>query len=73
MLKGGVIMKEYIINVEGMACSGCEKRIVNVLSQMPEVKKVTADHNTGKVVIEAENLDENTAKEKINDLGFKAI
>ena len=55
-------MKEYIINVEGMACSGCEKRIINVLSQMPEVKKV-----------EAENLDENTAKEKINDLGFKAI
>ena len=52
-------MKEYIINVEGMACSGCEKRIINVLSQMPEVKKVTADHNT--------------AKEKINDLGFKAI
>ena len=37
-------MKEYIINVEGMACSGCEKRVINVLSQMPEVKKVTADH-----------------------------
>ena len=51
-------MKEYIINVEGMACSGCEKRITNVLSQIPEIKKVTADHITGRVVIEAENLDE---------------
>jgi len=66
-------MKEYIINVEGMVCSGCEKRITNVISQIPEVKKVTADHITGKVVIEAENLDENTAKEKINNLGFKAL
>lgn len=66
-------MKEYIINVEGMACFGCEKRITNVISQIPEVKKVTADHITGKVVIEAENLDENTAKEKINNLGFKAL
>jgi copper chaperone len=73
MSKGGIFMKEYIINVEGMACSGCEKRITNVISQIPEVKKVTADHITGKVVIEAENLDENTAKEKINNLGFKAL
>ena len=66
-------MKEYIINVEGMACSGCEKRIINVLSQMPEVKKVTADHNTGKVVIEAENLDEKNVEESLDNLGFEVI
>ena len=40
MSKGGIFMKEYIINVEGMACSGCEKRITNVISQIPEVKKL---------------------------------
>lgn len=66
-------MKEYIINVEGMACSGCEKRITNVLSQIPEIKKVTADHITGRVVIEAENLDEKKVREKISDLGFNAV
>lgn len=66
-------MKEYIINVEGMACSGCEKRITNVLSQIPEIKKVTADHTTGMVVIEAENLDEKEVREKISDLGFNAV
>lgn len=66
-------MKEYIINVEGMMCAGCEKRIINVLCQMPEIKEVTADHTTGRVTIKAEKLDEKTAKEKINNLGFRVI
>lgn len=66
-------MKEYIINVEGMMCSGCEKRIINVLSQMPEINEVTADHKAGKVTIKAESFDEKTAKEKINNLGFRVI
>lgn len=66
-------MKEYIINVEGMMCEGCEKRVINVLSQMSGIKEVTADHKAGKVTIKAENFDEKTVKEKINDLGFRVI
>lgn len=66
-------MKEYIINVEGMECSGCERRIINALSQIPEVKKVSADHKTGKVVIEAENIDEKNIEQSLDNLGFEVI
>lgn len=66
-------MKEYIINVEGMACAGCERRVINVLSQLPGVKEVVADHTTGKVTIKAEAIDESLVKEKISNLGFKVV
>lgn len=66
-------MKEHIIHVKGMSCSGCERRIINALSQMPEIKKVTADHRTGKVVIEAENLNEKNIEDSLDNLGFEVI
>ena len=66
-------MKEYIINVKGMACSGCERRIINALIQMPEIKKVTADHRTGKVVIEAEKNKEKNIENSLDNLGFEVI
>lgn len=63
-------MKEFIIKVEGMECSGCEKRIVNVLSTLPYVEKVTADYTKGTVTIMAESINEQEIEEKIDDLGF---
>lgn len=42
-------MKELELNVIGMHCSGCENRIKNVVSEIKEVKKVEANHETGKV------------------------
>lgn len=63
-------MKEFIIKVEGMKCSGCEKRIINVLSTLPYVEKVTADYTKGTVTIMAENINEQEIEEKIDDLGF---
>lgn len=65
-------MEEIRLNVNGMVCGGCEKRVVNSLSTIDGVKEVTANHNEGTVVIKSdEKIDRNIIKEKIEDLGFE--
>ncbi len=65
-------MNEIIIDVEGMMCEGCEKRIVNALSDVKNIKDVQADHKEGKVVIKSKkDVDMEVVKEKIENLGFK--
>lgn len=65
-------MKEITINVSGMHCEGCEKRIVNSLSTIAEVKEVKANHNNGTVTIKSDKeMDINIIKEQIEDLGFE--
>jgi copper chaperone CopZ len=67
-------IKELILNVEGMHCSGCENRIQKAVSLVDGVKEVKANHETGKVIV---NYEENTNIEEIKnailDLDFKII
>ena len=63
---------ENIINVEGMMCSGCENRIQNAVKSMPNVSDVIASHTEGTVKILGD-IDIESVKEKINDLGFEVI
>ncbi len=64
-------MNEIIIDVEGMMCEGCEKRIVNALGSIDGVVDVSAKHDTGIVkVIAKENVTEDLIKERIEDIGF---
>lgn len=59
------------LNVTGMACEGCEKRIINALTQIPKVGKVVANHTTGIVEIELKDtLNKNDLVETIENLGF---
>jgi len=44
-------MKELELNVTGMKCGGCENRVKNAVSEIKDVKKVEASHETGKVNI----------------------
>lgn len=65
-------MEEIRLNVNGMVCGGCEKRVVNSLSTIDGVKEVIANHNEGTVVIKSdEKIDRNIIKEKIEDLAFE--
>ena len=66
--------KNMEIEVKGMHCEGCEKRIQNVLKTIDGIEEVVADHNTGKVSIKSTkeiNLDE--VKTKIEDLDFEVV
>ena len=67
-------MKNIILNVEGMACGGCEKRIQNALLKVDGVKEVVANHTTGKVNLTIEDtLEEKILKNIISELGFEII
>ena len=65
-------MKELELKVEGMVCGGCEKRVVNSLSTIQGVSEVSANHQTGTVLVKmTEDIDIEVLKEKIEDLGFE--
>lgn len=65
-------MKELELKVEGMVCNGCEKRVVNALSDLQGVSEVIANHQNGTVLVKmTEEVDIEVIKEKIDDLGFE--
>ena len=65
-------MKEITLNVNGMMCGGCENRVKKAVSEIAGVKDVSADHNTGKVVVNMEdNASVDEIKETIEDIGYE--
>ena len=51
-------MKNVVIRVNGMHCSGCENRIKNILSDIEGVEEVKANYKDGIVTVNAnENID----------------
>ena len=65
-------MKELIFNVEGMVCNGCENRVQNALKTIDGIEEVIANHENGTVKVTlSKEVDENTIKEKIEDIGFE--
>lgn len=65
-------MKEIKLNVEGMVCEWCEKRVENALKTINGVNEVIAKHESGIVTIKADNeIEKNVIEEKIEDLGFE--
>lgn len=65
-------MKELIFNVEGMVCNGCENRVQNALKTIDGIEEVTANHENGTVKVTLnKEVDEDTIKEKIEDIGFE--
>ena len=67
-------MKETILIVNGMMCGGCENRVKNAIKNIEGVKDVTADHNTGKVIVISNNeVSEEIIKETLEDIGYEVV
>lgn len=65
-------MKELLLNVEGMHCGGCEKRIQNAVSDIDGVENVEASFEAGTVKVTLNKVvDEKAIKETIEDIGFE--
>lgn len=65
-------MKENIIKIKGMVCSGCENRVQNALKTIEGIETVVANHKKGVVIINSKDeVSEDTIKEKIEDIGFE--
>ena len=64
-------MKELVIKVEGMMCSGCENRVQNALKTIEGVEKVVANHVDGTVTVTLnKDIDEKVIKDKTDDIGY---
>jgi len=67
-------MKETIIKVEGMVCTGCENRVQNALKTIEGIESVVANHKEGTVkVVSTNEVTENAIKDKIEDIGFDVV
>ena len=61
-----------VLNVKGMMCEGCEKRVVNALSEVDEIKNVEASHKDGTVKFETDgDIEIDKIKSIIEDLGYE--
>lgn len=67
-------MKETILIVNGMMCGGCENRVKNAIKNIEGVENVTANHNTGKVIVISNNeVSEEIIKETLEDIGYEVV
>ncbi len=66
-------MSEMTFIVEGMKCSGCEERVRQALLELPGVKSVRANHQSGQVAVacEGDEPDKQEIRQKITTLGYQ--
>jgi copper chaperone CopZ len=64
---------EKTIKVEGMHCRSCEMLLTDVLSEIKNVHKVSADYRKGTVTIAAEPGALEEAKKAIAKEGYKVV
>lgn len=68
-------MKNVKLNVEGMHCEGCSKRLENVLNELEGVESanVSLEEKTADVNYNEEEIRLEEIKEAIIDAGFEVI
>ena len=67
-------MQDIKLNVEGMMCGGCEKRVENAIKQIDGVIEVTANHENKNVDIKLDkDISIEKIKEIIEDLGYDVV
>ncbi|SFQ72660.1 copper chaperone [Amycolatopsis arida] len=65
-------MESWVLQVEGMSCSGCEQRIGTVLRRVEGVSGVVADHTCGRVEVRVDPAvtDRTVLVERIEAAGY---
>ncbi|WP_116040422.1 heavy-metal-associated domain-containing protein [Amycolatopsis palatopharyngis] len=65
-------MESWVLQVEGMSCTGCERRIGSVLRRIDDVTGVTADHTSGRVEVRANSAaSRDVTVQRIEAAGFR--
>lgn len=67
-------MKNIELNIEGMHCEGCSKRLERVLNGIDGVERasVSLEQKLATIEYSEEKVSIDTIKEAINDAGFRA-
>lgn len=64
-------METRELHVDGMTCGGCEQSVVKALLKVQGVTAVRADHTTGTVTVDGEDLVEAGLGAAIEDAGYE--
>ena len=66
-------MEQYTLDVEGMACGGCEQNVTTAANDIEGVHRAEADHETGVVEVTAEADTEASVRDSIHDAGYDVV
>lgn len=58
------------IDIDGMACGGCEDAVTDALEDVPGVETAIADHEAGTATVEG-NVDSDALAIAIEDAGYE--
>ena len=65
---------KQVINVDGMSCSHCAKKVENSLKEIDGVVKVSVNLDKKEVIITSKfEIDASLLRKKIEDLGYKYL
>ena len=65
---------KQVINVDGMSCYHCAKKVENSLKEIDGVVKVSVNLDKKEVIITSKfEIDTNLLRKKIEDLGYKYL
>jgi len=62
---------EWTYNVEGMSCGHCELSVREEVEEVSGVTSVQADHNTGRVVVAGEDVDDQAVRAAVAEAGYR--
>lgn len=64
-----------VLQVDGMSCTGCERNVQFVLSSLPGVRRVKADHRakTVEVDLDADLTSEEEIRRAVEDIGYTVV
>ncbi|MFC6614608.1 heavy-metal-associated domain-containing protein [Halopenitus salinus] len=62
------------LNVDGMACDGCETAVVEALSEVPGVEEASADHERGIATVSvAGGTDREVLAAAVEEAGYEVV
>ena len=65
---------ELTLRVEGMTCPTCEESLQRVLSRLPGIRSVAADHTSGEVKTVGDPLpDVASLRQAVEDAGYDLV
>lgn len=63
--------KSKVVNISGMSCEGCAKKVENALENLVDVSKVKVNLKKGQAIVSYDStLDEILLTETLEKLGF---
>ncbi|SNZ06964.1 copper chaperone [Natronoarchaeum philippinense] len=68
-------MTQRTIEVDGMACGGCEETVTEALTELDGVESADADHEAGTVAVvyEDDETDTGELSGAIEDAGYEVV